>query len=217
MTDKASIEEARDAAIGDFGSVDVVVNNAGYAVTGYFEDMTEEQIRAMYEVNVFGLMAVTRAFLHHFRSKRDGTFVNISSVGGIGSFPSVHLYNSTKFAVEGFSEGTSYEFGELGIRTIIIEPGTIQTDFYGRSQIRVPSEIDDYKAINEKMAKGEMGKSGQQFLPPSVIAELIDEALEDPEKKVRYASIDAQQIIDMRNQVGSEQFIKNMKTMFFGE
>lgn len=220
VTDHAQVIAARDAAIADFGGVDVVVNNAGYSYVGYFEEMEDQKIRDMFEVNVFGLMDVTRAFLPHFREKHDGVFVQVSSVGGIASFPGVHLYNSTKFAVEGFVEGISYELSQLGIRSILIEPGTIATDFAGRSQIHAPGEIEDYKKVGEKQAAAAKarGADGNGYDTPAlVIAELIETALNDPEKKVRYADPSAQPMIDMRNNMGTEGFMKAMNTMFFGE
>lgn len=218
VTDHAAVIAARDAAIKDFSSVDVVVNNAGYSYVGYFEEMTDKGIRDMYEVNVFGLMDVTRAFLPHFRERKDGVFVNVSSVGGIASFPGVHLYNSTKFAVEGFTEGISYELNQLGIRCILIEPGTIDTDFPGRSQLHAPNEIEEYKKQEEAQAARRGGGDGNGYgTPPSVIAELIETALNDPERKMRYADPSAQPMIDMRNNVGSEEFMKNINKMFYGK
>ncbi len=217
VTDLASIESARDQAIADFGGVDVVHNNAGYAVTGYFEDMTEDQIRRQYEVNVFGLMRVTKAFLPHFRTKKDGVFVNMSSIGGVASFPGVFMYNSTKFAVEGFSEGVSYELSQLGIRTILIQPGNIKTDFQGRSQERVPSTISDYDAIAEKQRKASEGGSTFEFLDPSAVADLIYSALQDNSGRVRYWTDDVDGMVELRKNLGPDGFMQVMKKNFFGE
>lgn len=217
VTDTESVEAAKDSVIADFGKIDVVVNNAGYAVSGYFENMTEEQIRRQYDVNVFGLMRVTKAFLPHFRENHAGTFVNLSSIGGIASFPGLYIYNSTKFAVEGFSEGISYELSKLGIRMILIQPGNIATDFQGRSQDKTPNSIPDYDAVSELMANASKGKPQQGFLQPDVIAELIYTALNDASGRTRYASEDVTGMVEMRQKLGPDGFMQAMDKMFFGE
>lgn len=216
VTDTASIEAARDQAIADFGTIDVVVNNAGYAVSGIFENMTEEQIKRQYDVNVFGLMRVTKAFLPHFRANKAGTFVNLSSVGGILATPTLEVYQSTKFAVEGLSEGWYNELKPLGIRVVIIEPGSIGTDFQGRSQDKTPNTIEDYNPILEKMGKVAAGRQ-TQYLEPTVIAELIDTALSDDSGRARYASADAEPMIKMRNEKGADAFMQMLGQMTMGE
>ncbi len=216
VTDNNSILKARDDAISDFGSVDVVHNNAGYAVTGYFENMSEEQIKRQYDVNVFGLMRVTKAFLPHFREKNEGVFVNMSSIGGIASFPGVFMYNSTKFAVEGFSEGVSYELGQLGIRVILIEPCNIKTDFQGRSQERVPNKIDDYEAISDKMASAGAGRLAAEFLQPEAAAKLIYTAINDNSGQMRYLTEDVVGMAALRNKLGADDFMKLINKNFFG-
>jgi NAD(P)-dependent dehydrogenase (short-subunit alcohol dehydrogenase family) len=139
-----TIGPAVEAAIRSFGGIDVLVNNAGYAAIGPFEEMSDEQVRRQVETNVLGLMAVTRAILPHFRSRRSGTVVNMSSIGGRITFPLYSLYHATKWAVEGFSESLQYELKPLGIRVRIIEPGTIKTDFYTRSMDRADDHGRDY-------------------------------------------------------------------------
>jgi len=220
VTDTQSVEAARDKAIQDFGQIDVVVNNAGYAVSGYFENMTEEQIRRQYDVNVFGLMHVTKAFLPHFRANAGGTFVNISSIGGIVGVPGLYVYNSTKFAVEGFSEGISHELKQLGIRIKIIEPGNIGTDFYGRSMEQVPNVIADYDKVTEKQMQTQARqdrKPQTTRLQPSVIAELIYEAVNDTSDRMRYLSQDVVGMAESRQQIGADAFAVNMRKMFYGE
>ena len=104
VTEQTSIDTAVASILGDHATVDVVLNNAGYGLMGPFERITTEQIQHQYDVNVFGLMAVTRAFLPHFRANRAGMFLNVSSIGGLMTYPLISLYHSTKWAVEGFSE-----------------------------------------------------------------------------------------------------------------
>jgi NAD(P)-dependent dehydrogenase (short-subunit alcohol dehydrogenase family) len=133
VTDPATIEAALSLAIKEFGGIDALVNNAGYATIGPFEAAGEAQVRKQFETNVFGLMNVTRAILPHFRSRRAGVIVNVSSIGGQVTFPLYSLYHASKWAVEGFSESLQYELRPLGIKIRVIEPGAIKTDFYPRS------------------------------------------------------------------------------------
>jgi NAD(P)-dependent dehydrogenase (short-subunit alcohol dehydrogenase family) len=115
VTDESSIAKAVSESIAAFGTVDVVLNNAGYGTVGAFEAATDEQIKRQFETNLFGLMSVTRAFLPHFRQNNSGLFINISSIGGLVTFPLFSLYHSTKWAVEGFSESLQFELAGLGI------------------------------------------------------------------------------------------------------
>jgi NAD(P)-dependent dehydrogenase (short-subunit alcohol dehydrogenase family) len=113
---------------GNYG-VDVVVNNAGYGVGGPVEEVTDEAFRRQYETNVFGLMAVTRAFLPCMRARRYGRIINVSSVGGRVTVPMLGVYNSTKYAVESLSDALRVELAPFGVKVVIIEPGSIRTEF----------------------------------------------------------------------------------------
>jgi NAD(P)-dependent dehydrogenase (short-subunit alcohol dehydrogenase family) len=133
VTDKDSIQEAVAAATRQFGQIDVLVNNAGYGTLGALEAASEEVIRQQFDVNVFGLIEVTKAVLPVMRARRTGTIINISSMGGRVTFPFSTLYHATKFAVEGLTESLQYELNPLGIRLKLVEPGGYKTDFAGRS------------------------------------------------------------------------------------
>jgi NAD(P)-dependent dehydrogenase (short-subunit alcohol dehydrogenase family) len=111
--------------------VDVLVNNAGYGVAGPLAELSDEQVRAQFETNVFGLLAMTRAFLPAMRARRRGRVVNISSVGGRVTLPLLGAYNASKYAVESLSDALRLELAPLGIRVVLIEPGSIATDFTG--------------------------------------------------------------------------------------
>jgi len=134
VTDPESIRSAIKESLEKFGRIDAVVNNAGYGLVGPFEAATDEQIERQFQTNVFGLMNVCREILPYFREQKRGFIVNVASLGGRVSFPFYSIYNSTKWAVEGFSEALRYELEPLHIRVKIIEPGPIKTDFYDRSQ-----------------------------------------------------------------------------------
>ena len=142
--DTVQIEHAVEASLAQFGTVDVVVNNAGYGLVGNFEGMSDAQIRNQFETNFFGALAVTRAFLPHFRSNRRGHFLHVSSIAGVSVAPGGGIYSATKFALEAFSEGLSKECAHLGIKSISIEPGPFRTDWAGRSLVHAERDIADY-------------------------------------------------------------------------
>ena len=217
VTDNASINSARDQILSDFGSVDIVLNNAGYGLMGSFEAATEEQIQSQFDTNVFGLMAVTRAFLPHFRAKSKGLFMNVSSVGGLATFPFISLYHSTKWAVEGFSEAISYELGEFGIQVKVIEPGAVATDFGSRS-LAVTSQ-EGLTAYDELMGKVQAAweNMGANANTSEFLAEGIYAAATDGKQQLRYLiGSDAEQLINMRNEVGDDAFIAGIKEQMFG-
>lgn len=212
VTDEASIASATKQIIGDFGTVDVVLNNAGYGLIGAFEAASPEQIKRQFDTNVFGLMSVTRAFLPHFRSNGAGLFLNVSSIGGLITFPLISLYHSTKWAVEGFSESLSYELGELGIQVKIIEPGGVDTDFSGRSMVFAAKE--GLEAYDETVGKfqANWGKSESNGSTAEFLAEEIYKATTDGKSQLRYLiGADAEQTYGLRQQVGDDAFIAGMK------
>ena len=216
VTDEASIANATEQIIGDFGTVDVVLNNAGYGLAGPFESATLEQVKRQFDTNVFGLMSVTRAFLPHFRANKAGLFMNVSSIGGRVTFPFISLYHSTKWAVEGFSESLSYELGQLGIQVKIIEPGGVDTDFGGRSMDFATNEnITDYNEALGQFQAG-MANSGLTSSSAEYQAEHIFAAATDGTNRLRYLiGEDAVQTYGMREQVGDDAFIAGMKERIF--
>jgi len=148
VTDAAAARAAVTSATDTFGAIDIVVNNAGRALIGALEEMTEDQIRNQFELNVFGVINVIRAALPILRAQRLGTIVNISSAAGILGFPASSIYNSSKFAVEGLTEGLRVDLAPLGIRVFAIEPGMFRTDFLSPSTVWVAENngaIADYQ------------------------------------------------------------------------
>ncbi|MFM0737267.1 SDR family NAD(P)-dependent oxidoreductase [Paraburkholderia xenovorans] len=135
--------EQIQAAAARHPDVDVVVNNAGGAVIGAMEEMTEADIEQQIGLNLLAPIHVTRAFLPALRSKKRGTFIHVSSVGGRAAFPSGSLYHAAKFGLEGFAEALNLEIAEFGIKTIVIEPGSIKTGFV--ANIRWTDELDAYR------------------------------------------------------------------------
>jgi NAD(P)-dependent dehydrogenase (short-subunit alcohol dehydrogenase family) len=141
------VSAAVDAAIEKFGRIDVLVNNAGRGLVGAVEETSDAEARALFDVNVFGLLAVTRAVLPHMRSARSGLVVNLSSVGGFVAWPGWGVYAATKFAVEALSEAMTHELAPLGIKSVAIEPGPFRTNFLDGSSLSVvQTRVDDYSA-----------------------------------------------------------------------
>lgn len=146
VTSPEQIADSTAQALAHFGGIDVLLNNAGIGYFAAVEESSESEVRRMMEINVFGLAAVTNALLPAMRARRSGTILNVSSVGGVRSFPAVGWYNASKFAVEGLSEALQQEVGPLGIRVVLVEPSGFATDWAGSSAAEVApeKEIEDY-------------------------------------------------------------------------
>ena len=145
VTDETQAAAAVQAALARFGRIDVLVNNAGYGLLGAVEEATGDEVRRLYETNVFGLLNVTRAVLPSMRERRSGHVINISSLGGYQSGAGFGVYCSTKFAVEGLSEALHGELAPLGIHVTVVEPGYFRTDFLDGNSLAVsPRILDDY-------------------------------------------------------------------------
>src|SRR3989338_4833125 len=135
VTDKLSVARAVEHVRMSHGRIDVLVNNAGYGIGGFFEDLTDEEIRAQMETNFFGVQNVTRAVIPLMRQCRSGKIINISSVAGFSTSPAFSAYNASKWALEAFSESLRYELQFFGIDVLLIEPGTYKTKiFYENAQ-----------------------------------------------------------------------------------
>jgi NAD(P)-dependent dehydrogenase (short-subunit alcohol dehydrogenase family) len=181
VTNRAQVESAVRHAEQAFGRIDVLVNNAGIGYFGAIEESDEAEVRRMFEINVFGLAAMTRAVLPGMRKRRSGHIVNIASIGGIRAFPAVGFYNATKFAVVGFSEALALETEPLGIKVTIVEPSGFRTDWAGRSANEAPTQIADYAETAGKNRGNLRGYSGRQPGDPVKAAEAIIKAVESPE------------------------------------
>jgi NAD(P)-dependent dehydrogenase (short-subunit alcohol dehydrogenase family) len=152
VTNEAQAKEAAAVAVAKFGGVDVLVNNAGFGLLGAIEEASDAEIRKVYDTNVFGLLAVTRAILPYMRKERSGHVINISSIGGYASTLGWGVYCSTKFAVEGLSEALAAELKPMGIKVTIVEPGYFRTDFLDQSSLTTsPTIIEDYAETSGAM------------------------------------------------------------------
>lgn len=185
VTDPASVTAAVDAAIAEFGRIDVLVNNAGHGFLGALEELTDAQSRAVMETNVFGVLAVTRAVLPHMRARRSGHIVQMSSVGGVVGNPGHALYATSKFALEGMSEALAGEVAPLGIRVTIVEPGPFRTDFAGRS-MTFADAIGDYAQTPAGTLRARFrGQDGNQPNDPARAAAAIIAAVDDDNAPLR--------------------------------
>jgi NAD(P)-dependent dehydrogenase (short-subunit alcohol dehydrogenase family) len=147
VTHERQINAALEATVERFGRIDVLVNNAGRGQVGAVEEVSDAAARALFDLNVFGVLNVLRAGLPILRAQRSGHVLNIGSVGGFATAPGVGLYGATKFAMEGLSEALRGELAPLGISVTVIEPGGFRTDFLDRSSLQVePTVIADYAA-----------------------------------------------------------------------
>jgi NAD(P)-dependent dehydrogenase (short-subunit alcohol dehydrogenase family) len=210
VTDKHSIVEAVEAGIRQFGQIDALVNNAGFGSLGALEAAPGEVIRQQFEVNFFGLIEVVRAVLPGMRAHKDGTIINISSIGGKLTFPFSTLYNATKFAVEGLTESLQYELNPLGIRLKLVEPGGYKTDFATRSMsFYGVGGIDDYQLPFDRF----MGKLEQWPMSENIgeVAEAIYEAATDGTEQLRYPVGDnAAPLMEARHQMDDIAFKRMM-------
>ena len=144
VTDPEECIRAVETALQTFGQIDVLVNNAGFGAYGSLEEVPMSVVREQFETNVFGVLNVLKAALPSMRAQRSGTILNISSIAGWMSFPGSGIYGSSKFALEGLTESLRAELLPLGIYTVLVEPGSFQTNFYGHNYRRIANEIEDY-------------------------------------------------------------------------
>jgi NAD(P)-dependent dehydrogenase (short-subunit alcohol dehydrogenase family) len=177
LRDEKQIAGTVQSALARFGQIDVLVNNAGYGIMGAVEEVSDAEVTAVHELNVLGLLRVTRAILPHFRERRGGHVVNLSSIGGLVGLPGFGLYNATKFAVEGLSEALAAEVTPLGIGVTIVEPGPFRTDFLGGSLVQAAKVIDDYAQTSGQTRANAGQRNGKQPGDPARAAEAIIQAV----------------------------------------
>jgi NAD(P)-dependent dehydrogenase (short-subunit alcohol dehydrogenase family) len=173
LGDQPQISGAVEAGLVRFGRIDVLVNNAGHGLLGAVEEATEAEIAQVFEINVFGLLRVTRSVLPHMRNQRSGRIVNLSSIGGLIGIAGFGIYNSTKFAVEGLSEALAHEVAPLGIRVILVEPGPFRTDFLGGSLAVARNLLTDYEQTSGRTRKSATERHGAQPGDPVKAADAI--------------------------------------------
>lgn len=167
-----SVEESIKNTVERFGSIDVVVNNAGYGLAGALEELTDAETRQNFDVNVFGSLNVIRKVLPYLRKQQSGHIFNVSSIGGFtGSFPGFGIYCATKFAVQGFTESLAEEVKDFGIKATIVSPGYFRTNFLNDSSLNVPkNQLQEYKTVRDVQAAHENEINGNQQGDPQKAA-----------------------------------------------
>jgi short-subunit dehydrogenase len=215
VQDSASILNAVAEGISKFGTIDVLLNNAGYGAYGVLEATPIEKIKRQFDVNVIGVLETTQAILPHFRANKAGVIINVSSIGGKITFPLGTLYHGSKFAIEGLSEALSFEMESIGVKIKIVEPGAIKTDFSGRSfDFSNDESLTEYQGVVGKLFAA-MGTVEQTGSEPIVVAEVVYQAATDGTNQLRYtAGDDAQEYIANRKLADDETFIGGIKAQF---
>ncbi|WP_302180144.1 SDR family oxidoreductase [Chryseosolibacter indicus] len=185
LLDENDVQKAIEKTVEHFGSIDVVVNNAGYGLVGGLEELSDAEARKNFDVNVFGSLNVIRKALPHLRRQKSGHIYNIASIGGFtGSYPGFGIYCATKFAVHGFTEALVEEVRPFGIKVTVVSPGYFRTNFLD-SSLAVPAKpIDDYKSVREMQSLHQAGINGKQQGDPEKAASVLIRVAEGNEAVV---------------------------------
>ncbi|WJS96679.1 SDR family oxidoreductase [Flavobacterium johnsoniae] len=194
-------------------NVDVVLNNAGYGLIGPLESFSEEQIENQLQTNLFGVINVSRAFVPYFRERQSGIFINITSTFGLLGYPTCSIYNASKFAVDGFSEGLAYELAQFGIKVKVVAPGGMQTDFAGRSLQGGLHQA--YQGLIAKVSEGYSEEQLANYTKAETVAEIIYDAATDDKAQLRYiAGNDANELYNERLSITPENQFQKMLPQF---
>ncbi|WP_295953041.1 oxidoreductase [Rhodoferax sp.] len=186
VTDEAQTARAVEAALARFGRIDVLVNNAGYGLLGAVEEATADEVRRLFETNVFGLLNVARAVLPVMRERRAGHVINISSLGGYQSGPGFGVYCASKFAVEGLTEALHGELAPLGIHATVVEPGYFRTEFLESASLSVsPRILDDYATTAGAVRQAAKQISLNQPGDPVRLAQAVMQLVASPTPPLR--------------------------------
>ena len=215
VDDEESIISAIKKIMSDSQRLDVLVNNAGYGQFGCTEDVTVDDFRKQFETNFFSVVRIIQEVAPIMRKQKSGNIINISSVAGRMGLPGSPAYISSKFALEGLSECLRYELGQFGIRTTLIEPGVIKTNFF--ESMRIPDSKKDpkYKEITEHILSG-LKMMVQMGTPPSEVAKVIMKAIHDDEMLPRYiVGTDAAMFLEARKMKTDIEFENYLKKELF--
>jgi NAD(P)-dependent dehydrogenase (short-subunit alcohol dehydrogenase family) len=187
VTDRAAVRSAFEEAVSHFGRVDIVMNNAGYGHVGAVEELSDGELREQLEVNLFGVINVTRAALPYLRKQRSGRLVQMSSLNGVEGLAGGGFYAASKFGVEGLSESLADEVEHLGIGVIIVEPGPHRTQFASDKSVRWATPIPDYNPSVGKVRQTVKELDGRQPGDPDRAARVIVTTVKSAEPPRRLA------------------------------
>ena len=189
VTEQESVNRTVDCAIRRFGRIDVLVNNAGYALPGAIEEIPDEQVRKLFDVNVFGVLRMIRAVVPHMRQQGAGRIINMSSIGGKLVVPANGAYSATKFSLEALSDALRFELTPYSIKVVLIEPGSIKTRFAETAQANAQEIFaypdSPYQALYKKYREVTAAMRRQEA-GPEVVSWVIQRAIEVEKPKARY-------------------------------
>jgi len=213
VTDDKSVKEAIEKIANEQGTVNVLVNNAGYALVGPLEELSIQEFKEQFETNVFGAIRVTQAVLPIMRKQRQGTIVNISSIAGRIGFPLTSAYVSSKFALEGLSESMAYEIDQFGTKVVLIEPGVIKTNFdhnlkLGKKVSTTNDRNSPYADITEKRIAGFKPRF-ENGIPAIEVAKLILKTITSknvPSESRYLVGNDAFKLLEIRKNRSDKEF-----------
>jgi NAD(P)-dependent dehydrogenase (short-subunit alcohol dehydrogenase family) len=218
VQDRDSIHAAIAAGIARFRKIDALINNAGFGLFGVFETISREKIQEQFDVNVFGVMEVTRAILPHFRKNKNGLILNISSGAGVYGLPMISLYCATKFALEGFTESLAYELASQNIAVKIIElGGVVSTNFGKRSGAEAAQNapLADYDAFVAGANAIFDGLRAQRRATEEDVAKVIFAAATDGTNQLRYvATNDILPLVKARRETSEQEYMALMRSRF---
>jgi NAD(P)-dependent dehydrogenase (short-subunit alcohol dehydrogenase family) len=218
VNDDKSVKNAIDTIVDEMKRIDVVVNNAGYALVGALEETSMNEIRAQFETNFFGAIRVTQAVIPIMRKQRSGKIVNITSMGGRIAIPLDPIYHATKFALEGLSESIQYELEAFGIKIILIEPGAVGSNFWKnfKSANKASSNYPNspYAQLANTMSEA-FKKMVQNAIHPSEVAKVILDAVTSDNPQLRYVvGNDAAMVMEARKNMSDREFGSLIKKQF---
>jgi NAD(P)-dependent dehydrogenase (short-subunit alcohol dehydrogenase family) len=222
VQDRASIGSAIAAGIERFGKIDALINNAGFSLFGVFEATTRGKIQEQFDVNVFGVMDVTRAILPHFRKNKNGLIINISSRGGLVGLPMISLYCATKYALEGFSESLAYELASQNIVVKIVEPsgGVTNTKFSERMGQERAQEaaLTDYDEFVARTSAAFAGMGAKRKASANEVAQVIYQAATDGTRQLRYfTGEDVGDFVKAKREMSDQGYIEFMRSSFLSK
>jgi short-subunit dehydrogenase len=212
VNDDASTENTIRHIKSEARRIDVLINNAGYGLVGFFEDLTLDEIKKQFETNFFGVLNITKKIVPIMRVQKSGTIINISSGAGQVGVPGISAYVSTKFAIEGFSESLMYELFPFGIKVIIIEPGVIKTNFFRNCIVSARSKkmSSPYFQSLDKIQKN-IELMQEHATSPVDVAKVILEVLSYKEPKQRYiVGNDVAMVLEAKRNLSDMEFKKMM-------
>ena len=212
VNDNASIENTINNIKNEANRIDVLINNAGFGLVGFFEDLTLDEIRDQFETNFFGVLNITKKIIPIMRLQKSGTIINISSGAGQVGFPGISAYVSTKFAIEGFSESLTYELLPYGIKVVIIEPGVIKTNFFRNCKVSEHSvkKNSTYSSSLDKFQRN-IEIMQEHATSPTDVAKVIIQVLGNSEPKQRYiVGNDVAMILEAKKNLSDNEFKKMM-------